>query len=820
MYIKSANIFGFGKLVDQRFEFHKDYQVIRGLNESGKTTLLAFIKAILFEFESGKNKYEQYIPKNASKYGGELVLVDGNDEWLIRRVKGKTVAGDVSIYKDGTQFPESVLKDLLKNVNKQLFNSAYVLNQKNFNSLDQLKRDELIEDILTVGAVGGTEWLQLVKQLDKDAGDIYRSSKNAKKPLNLALKDYDKLVKEQAELQSQKTEYLAKKQQFEQINNETQQLKAQHDDFFKNLNQQQSVISKRNEYEEYLRLNEELSKQKGQDISNDDWDKFKILDEQIKSIKSNLNNSTMELNKLSESEEIQLNNYNLNKESIEKIHTDLDDISRKEFNIEQLQSEISNLEDEKSNLLSANDKLAENMTPLTELELTRVNDALRTKDTAQIATSLYIAMGLGIIALLSLLLPGMTKAIAIIFAAGAGYFGYSYFSNKNKQSQYSIEDEYWSQHNYRQLTPEQVIMWQPQIVQLQNISNKLVEAKDQFTAEKRELDTWNRQVNNLNIVEIPNVKSVHAYFEQINYLQKKEQDLSVTSRQVTEKNKELSQKSVELTQQQLAIINKYQMNSVDDFVQRRSIDLQLQDQIKRRDVLKESLDNSLLSKISENAQEFDRLTTELTFKQEQLSETELKLNESNNQLAQLQVEMNNLANDDDYLRLEKAINDKKTEVTEFYDEWVSQKLGAKWAYKTLNLASSNRFPKMIERTNKYFNIMTNGNYIEVIFDENTIDVQSFDAQKFNLNELSRGTMAQLFIALRCAFVMEISDLVKLPILIDDAFNDFDKERYESAVKLIKSMSEENQIFYIMTNNMPADSFSTDHIIDLGGHNGK
>lgn len=64
MKLVKAKIYGFGKWVDQEFDFQQDYQVIFGSNEAGKTTLLNFIKSILFGFASarGDNKYLQYKP--------------------------------------------------------------------------------------------------------------------------------------------------------------------------------------------------------------------------------------------------------------------------------------------------------------------------------------------------------------------------------------------------------------------------------------------------------------------------------------------------------------------------------------------------------------------------------------------------------------------------------------------------------------------------------------------------------------------------------------------------------------------------------------
>ncbi|GKQ42488.1 DNA repair ATPase [Companilactobacillus sp. RD055328] len=819
MYIKSANIFGFGKLVDQKFDFQQDYQVIRGFNESGKTTLLAFIKAVLFGFEPGNSTDEQYIPKNANQYGGELVVVDNGSQWLIRRVKVKKVIGDVTVYKDDVEFPDSALKDLLKNVDKDLYSSSYILNQKNLGSFDKLERDELIDNILTVGAVGGNEWLDLVKQLDSDAGDIYKTSKNAKKPLNMALREYNDLISQQSSMQDQKAEFAAKNAEQDKLIEDIKIISEKKDQLFKQVNQQQNVLDKKSEYDEYLTLIQEFSGNNFQTISNSDWDRFTSIDEQIKALKNNLESTQANTVKLSTEEEMVLNNYESNEVAINKIHDNLDDISHKEFNLEQLNTQIQAAQAEKNTLLTANTKLAENMTSLSNEELSAVNNAIKQDATTKTPINLYLSGIAIIIAVIGLLLPGALKAISIIAISATIWFWYQH-NNEKKSMDNSPVDEYLAKHNYRGLTLDEAVMWQPQIVQLQSAGNRLTQLTSNYQAEKNDLDAWQKEIDNLNIVTDINVKSINAYFEQLNYLHKKQNDIQETQTQTKAKVAEINQQLVQLNKDQKDIVTKYQLSTVAEFSQKRTTDLQLQKQLQRIDVLKESLDNDLLEKITKNPDEFDKVINELTMKQEQLKDIEQSLNDKKGQLAQLQVEINNLANDEDYLRLERVINDKQAEIIEYYDDWVALKLGSSWVYDTLNLASSNRFPKMLERTKRYFAILTTDNYNDVKFGEKTIEVQSSDFQKFELHELSTGTIAQLFIALRCAFVMEISDLVKLPILIDDAFNDFDRDRYEAAANLIKSMSQENQIFYVMTNNIPADYFDVDHVIDLGGENDK
>ena len=59
MVITEAYIRNFGKFSEQHFYFHDGVQVVTGENEYGKTTIHAFIRAMLFGMERGRGEPRQ-----------------------------------------------------------------------------------------------------------------------------------------------------------------------------------------------------------------------------------------------------------------------------------------------------------------------------------------------------------------------------------------------------------------------------------------------------------------------------------------------------------------------------------------------------------------------------------------------------------------------------------------------------------------------------------------------------------------------------------------------------------------------------------------
>ena len=92
MIIREIEIKAFGRLENRRMAFGEGMNLIQGENETGKTTLHAFIRAMLFGMERGRGRasredeYTRYRPwKNPGNYGGHMDLEAGGKEYRLIR---------------------------------------------------------------------------------------------------------------------------------------------------------------------------------------------------------------------------------------------------------------------------------------------------------------------------------------------------------------------------------------------------------------------------------------------------------------------------------------------------------------------------------------------------------------------------------------------------------------------------------------------------------------------------------------------------------------------------------------------------------------
>lgn len=98
MIIKELQITAFGKFHKKTLFFNNGINIVYGHNESGKSTVHKFIEAMLFGFfkdqksrRSYSNEYNKYLPLEESEYKGTMILNKDNNEIRIERniLKGK-----------------------------------------------------------------------------------------------------------------------------------------------------------------------------------------------------------------------------------------------------------------------------------------------------------------------------------------------------------------------------------------------------------------------------------------------------------------------------------------------------------------------------------------------------------------------------------------------------------------------------------------------------------------------------------------------------------------------------------------------------------
>ncbi|KQL18575.1 AAA family ATPase [Cytobacillus solani] len=207
MKITDIHIYGYGKLSSLKISNFNEFQVIYGENEAGKSTIMSFIHSILFGFPTKQQSELRYEPKDGSKYGGQLTAIfPTHGKVVIERVKGKAT-GDVRVtLEDGMLGEEELLRELLSNVDKALYQSIFSFNVHGLQNIHQLKGEDLGRFLFSAGTLGTDQLIQaeniLLKELDS------RFKPNGIKPtINVKLKELKQLHQELKKAEQQNEQY-------------------------------------------------------------------------------------------------------------------------------------------------------------------------------------------------------------------------------------------------------------------------------------------------------------------------------------------------------------------------------------------------------------------------------------------------------------------------------------------------------------------------------------------------------------------------------------------------------------------------------------
>lgn len=184
MIIKEVNIGKFGKLENQKYQFAPRINVIYGANESGKSTLMQFLKAMLFGLEKTRvrktlDTYNRYEPWDTPAYFyGSMVFETGDQQFLLERnFYHKEKRARLVNIRDGEELSVEYgdLDMLLGNVSAAAYENTCCIGQEQL--LPGRELGVLLEDERSNLAQTGSGDFQLSKALQ----ELEQKRKNAEK---------------------------------------------------------------------------------------------------------------------------------------------------------------------------------------------------------------------------------------------------------------------------------------------------------------------------------------------------------------------------------------------------------------------------------------------------------------------------------------------------------------------------------------------------------------------------------------------------------------------------------------------------------------
>lgn len=377
---------------------------------------------------------------------------------------------------------------------------------------------------------------------------------------------------------------------------------------------------------------------------------------------------------------------------------------------------------------------------------------------------------------------------------------YEMFVQREKMFNQKVLDE---QKNYEFLTNIDPIHW-PELL----ITLKKLKEKESYQEEKEQRNK--EIIESLNAYEMKLSKvlerlSLSNYQELTSRLETHKKAYDIINNyeatiQETIEEKKLLNKEIDYYQNEIsALFELASVENEEDFYktyyeykeQKRLIN-QIENYYNQ---LKTSFDERQLEALlTINQDEYD-LNQKINNYKNEITKIDSEINDLREKIATLDAEIKQMEETEAYSEVLHKLSYKKAKAKELAFEWAAMKLATDTLEQTKKSFHQKYMNDVIEKASHYFNIITKSKYVAIYPPQKnkTFSVETELRTRFTIDQLSQGTIDQLYVALRIAISTVMSEKYSVPFIIDDAFVHFDNKREQAVMRLLEEITKEQQV---------------------------
>lgn len=760
MWIKKVHIVGFGQFNQQTFDFVQGLQVVQGLNEAGKTTLHQFLFDMIFGFPQAKGrKINTYEPLDKGPYGGSMQFEVDHQLYELERLGRTQTVTTLTTVGSGQQFadPEAMLTKLLGPVDRELYLAIFSFDQEALMNIFSLKPDDFAAYLRTLATPGAQNWLEVANRWDKTATAKFGSTKTAHRELNQALanlqmqrQQLQNNLRQQPSLDKLQAEAQHLTQRVASLEQRQAQLQGQ-------MNHQQAQVHLLPVYRRWQQIKQQV-KATGKPLDLTAADKADRVRQQLTALDDVMVTTAV------------------TKQQVESATVAL-------RQLEKLENQQKNLAEQQVKAVQAQTALLEKyhwtqVPPLlTDQQKSQLGGQ---KETGQQSTKnswLIIAIIISSLIIIGALLISHV-AIGILLALISLLLGW--WGSRQQKTNVVANTQQDLPAAYQQMATADIFAAQTDIQRI----NDMMLSNNQIIHDQQAM-----------MSELVKMRAALNWLGEgltVDEYRKRLADIHI--KQETMGQQQLQRANLQQTLQEL-----YQKLGVKDVAmlqQRRDAQRHINDLQREANMLEEQLKGADLHELAAQAAIATDDKPAMTDQQTILQRIQDEKNQLNQKLAEINVQLQNLQTDNTIEHQQQVVANQVAVVNQQLTQYFVDRLGSEWIKQALNAAIADRLPNLLAQAGTFLRQLTDNHYQTIQQTKTLLKVVRNDGKILGVNQLSKGTAEQLYVALRLAFVKNVTATLQLPLLIDDAFVDFDEQRRQTMLTLLADLaSSEQQIFY-------------------------
>ena len=209
MKIDNLHIDGFGVWCDKTWgPLAPGLNVFYGPNEAGKSTLMAFIRSILFGLDR-RGHARRYEPLNGGTHGGWIDATVKERSVRIERKAGRHVRGLVTLYDGDSTGGDVELETLLAGTTRTLYHNVFAFGLEELQQFQTLQDTEISPHISGAAlGIGAARWTAVQKDIEARQRSLFLPHGQSGS-INVALKELEGVRDDLDRTEHQPEEYWA-----------------------------------------------------------------------------------------------------------------------------------------------------------------------------------------------------------------------------------------------------------------------------------------------------------------------------------------------------------------------------------------------------------------------------------------------------------------------------------------------------------------------------------------------------------------------------------------------------------------------------------